>query len=338
MENDWSTTAAGQFLMALDYGWDVLGLVGDTANTWALQSSLHALALLEVGNLSCIPVYKGADYPLLVTPKIMTAYQNLMGPFPWKGVFAEYNETAESLGSEATGGVPHSSPAALYEGYPNTTVAGNYSAAWMIEQVHTYPGEIVFYSGGALTNLALAVRMDPEFAALTKGLYIMGGFADNNLLMTSGDLDQADINTDFNFKADPEATKIVLTAAFPNITLVSNAANAYFADTAYLEEAYEIQTPYTKLARDYSETYLPLWDEITTMVMLDPSAILNQTSFYVNVDTSFYSPTYGNIWAYQDILKPSLQDLREVNFVYSTNETMLRTTLKRALQYPKSCS
>lgn len=30
----------------------------------------HALATLEVGNLSCIPVHKGADYPLLNTPEL----------------------------------------------------------------------------------------------------------------------------------------------------------------------------------------------------------------------------------------------------------------------------
>lgn len=30
----------------------------------------HALATLEIGNLSCIPVHKGADYPLLNTPEL----------------------------------------------------------------------------------------------------------------------------------------------------------------------------------------------------------------------------------------------------------------------------
>jgi len=40
----------------------VLGLTGDTANSWALQTTLHALALLEHGNLSCIPVALGEYY------------------------------------------------------------------------------------------------------------------------------------------------------------------------------------------------------------------------------------------------------------------------------------
>jgi len=40
----------------------ILGLTGDTANSWALQDTLHALALLDHGNLSCIPVALGESY------------------------------------------------------------------------------------------------------------------------------------------------------------------------------------------------------------------------------------------------------------------------------------
>lgn len=72
--------------MALDYGWDILGLIGDTSNSWARQCSMHALALLEIGNLSCIPVYKGSDYPLIVTPKLMQTWETILGPLPWEGV------------------------------------------------------------------------------------------------------------------------------------------------------------------------------------------------------------------------------------------------------------
>ncbi|KAI5917601.1 Inosine/uridine-preferring nucleoside hydrolase domain-containing protein [Camillea tinctor] len=339
LDNDWNAAAAGQFLMALDYGWDVLGLVSDTSNSWAMQCGMHALALLEVGNLSCIPVHKGADYPLLMTPKLMDAWQGLEGPLVWQGVFAPYNETAEALGSDPTSGDPtRVNRAALVEGYPNTTFASYTAAAWMVEQVRKYPGEVIIYSGGSFTNIAMAVRMDSGFAALTKGLYVMGGFVDTNLLMTSGDENQADINTDFNLKADPEAAKIVLTADFPNITLVSSASNAQFIDEDYLNDVYEVKNPYTKLARDTTETFLPIWDETTVIVMLEPESVLNKTTFYVNVDTSYYSPTYGNIWAYQKALVPRNQDLREVTYVYSVNGTTLRSSLKSALQYPKTCS
>lgn len=66
----------------------------------------------------------------------------------------------------------------------------------MVEQVRKYPGEVMIYSGGALTNIALAVRLDPGFASLAKGLVVMGGYLDVVLLTTSGSTLQADLNSD----------------------------------------------------------------------------------------------------------------------------------------------
>lgn len=105
--------------MALDAGWDILSLVSDTANSWALQTGLHALATLERGGLECIPVHKGADYPLLNTPDLFQTWELVHGVLPWEGAFAPENLTAEALGSDTTSGDPNRiSKAALYEGYP----------------------------------------------------------------------------------------------------------------------------------------------------------------------------------------------------------------------------
>lgn len=94
LDNDWSTAGFIPYLMALNAGWDVLGLIGDTSNSWALQTSLHGLATLEVGNLSsCIPVYKGSDYPLIMTPELFQTWEDLHGDLawvccPWPSLFA----------------------------------------------------------------------------------------------------------------------------------------------------------------------------------------------------------------------------------------------------------
>lgn len=197
LDNDWLSNGYIPFLLALNAGWDVLGLVGDTANTWALQTSLHALATLEIGNLSCIPVYKGADYPLLNTPKLMQAWEEVHGALPFAGAFMAENLTAEALGSDPRSGNPNRVVrAAFTEGFPNTTIAGVNAASWMVEQVRKYPGEVVIYSAGSLTNTALAVRMDPDFAKLAKQLVIMGGYIDTNLFEVTGTVTQAAINGD----------------------------------------------------------------------------------------------------------------------------------------------
>ena len=108
------------------------------------------------------------------------------------------------MGGDPTSGDPDRiSKPAFIEGFPNTTLAGTRAANWMIDQVHKYPGEVWIYSAGPMTNTALAVRMDPEFASLTKGLVVMGGYIDVTLLHTSGSLQQADTNTDVSHLRTP---------------------------------------------------------------------------------------------------------------------------------------
>ncbi|KAI3391371.1 hypothetical protein diail_7480 [Diaporthe ilicicola] len=332
LDNDWSTAGFIPYLMALDAGWDVLGIVGDTGDSWALQTSLHGLATLEAGGLDdCIPVYKGADYPLVNTPELFQTWEDLHGDLPWQGAFAPENLTSEELGNDPTSGDPERVvKEAFHEGFPNGTLAGNNSAAWMIEQVRKYPGEVMIYSGGALTNIALAVRMDPQFASLAKGLVIMGGYLDVTLLMTSGSVLQADLSSDINLKIDPEGAKVALTADFPNITIVGNAANQVMSTQGYLDEVFEVETPYTKLVHEYYGTEFPFWDETAMFSVLDPSNVLNSTTFYLDVDVAYASPYYGNIIGYQEALRPRAQKLQKVNYIYEVDGDKLKTTIKHA--------
>ena len=93
------------------------------------------------------------------------------GKLAWEGSFAPENLTYEALGNDPTSGDPtRVSKAALYEGYPNTTFASKDAAWFMIQQVRKYPGQVSIYSAGALTNIALAIRMDPDFAKNAKEL------------------------------------------------------------------------------------------------------------------------------------------------------------------------
>lgn len=45
---------------------------------------------------------------------------------------------------------------------------------FMIRLVHQYPGQISIIECGPMTNLALAQKLDPEFASLAKELVYMG--------------------------------------------------------------------------------------------------------------------------------------------------------------------
>ncbi|PHH89915.1 hypothetical protein CDD83_4978 [Cordyceps sp. RAO-2017] len=340
LDNDWTATEFSPFLQALQAGWEVLGLTSGTCNSWALQSTLHGLATLEAGNLSCIPVYRGADYPLLHNPGLAEAWALVHGELPWQGAFAAQNDTAEAQGRDPTGGDPgRTSRAALVEGYPNTSyVRGTSAAEFLVQAVRRHPGEVMIYGAGALTNIALAHRIDPTFARNAKGLVVMGGYMDVNLIQATGSALVANLQSDINFKLDPEGTKVVLTAPFPHITIVGNAANQVTPSEEYLEDLYRVKNPYTTLMYRYYDRDFPLWDATAAAVMIDPSIVTNSTEFYVDVDTSFASPSYGNIHAYQENLKPKAQTLRKVRMVLSVDGEKLKQQVKQALQFPPTCA
>ncbi len=60
------------------------------------------------------------------------------------------------------------------EGKPTTKPVDEDAAHFMIRMVHKYPHEVTIYEGGPMTNLALAISIDPEFASLAKELVFMG--------------------------------------------------------------------------------------------------------------------------------------------------------------------
>ena len=64
---------------------------------------------------------------------------------------------------------------------------------------------------GPLSNLAAAIALDPAFPGNVAELVIMGGAINKSNVTPSAE---------FNIWADPEASAVVLEAAFPKITLV----------------------------------------------------------------------------------------------------------------------
>ncbi|KAB8254435.1 Inosine/uridine-preferring nucleoside hydrolase domain-containing protein [Aspergillus pseudonomiae] len=338
LDNDWGAISFLPFLIALKNDIQVLGLVSDTANSWQRQCAYHALANLEVGNLSCIPVYAGATYPLINTPVRFQAWESVHGKLPWEGAFASENVTAEALGNDPTSGDPNRIvKAAFVEGFPTTKINHSTSAAnFMVEMVHKYPHQVSIYSAGALTNIALAVRMDPDFASLAKELVIMGGYVDVNMYQVTGDYLQADINSDINLMIDPEAAKIALNAEFPEIVIAGNVANQVQSTQDYLDEVYTVKNEYTRLFHDHYGTEFPFWDETAAALMVDRSLAINTTTAYIDVDISYGSPNYGNIHVYQAMLKPP--GVRNITYVNRIDGAKLKDMMKQAMWKPPTCS
>ncbi|HXM23451.1 MAG TPA: nucleoside hydrolase [Terriglobales bacterium] len=96
------------------------------------------------------------------------------------------------------------------EGEPHTRPLPGAAAEFIVKMVHKYPGEVFLWAGGPLTNYALALKLDPSIATLTKEFVMMGG----GLYADKGAIDPGAIDgrREFNWWFDPEAARIVLRA------------------------------------------------------------------------------------------------------------------------------
>jgi len=161
---------------------DVIGLTTIFGNVHTDLATTNALRLLEIAGRPDIPVAKGADNPLAVP---------FGGPVPYVH------------GDDGQGNL-HLPP-------PQTHAIAQTAAAFIIEQIMAAPGEITLVPVGPLTNIALALRLEPRIAQHVKEVVLMGGNA-----LCPGNASPA---AEANIHNDPEAADVVFGAGWP-VTMV----------------------------------------------------------------------------------------------------------------------
>jgi len=77
------------------------------------------------------------------------------------------------------------------------------AANLIIDTIRTHPGQVSILSLGPMTNLALAIRLDPEIIPLAHDVIVMGGSFNNR-----------NSSPEFNVRCDPEAAQIVFSAGW----------------------------------------------------------------------------------------------------------------------------
>ncbi|KAK2856903.1 hypothetical protein Q5P01_005638 [Channa striata] len=153
---------------------EILGITCCHGNTPLENVLKNTLRVLKVCNRLDIPVYRGSSTPIL----------------------AEKKNAGDYHGKDGLGEVPD--PAA-----PGLELLQKTKAATaIIKIVNENPGEVTLAAVAPLTNLAVAVQLDPSFPEKLKALYIMGGNTESRGNTTSCG--------EFNFVTDPEAAYIVL--------------------------------------------------------------------------------------------------------------------------------
>lgn len=274
---------------------EVLGITVVTGDAWLKEEVAHTLRMLELIGRTDILVVPGAEYPLVRRRDATEMWEQQFGMIPWLGAWTPRRyHPADQLGE-------------MPDGLPTTKPASEDAAHFLIEMVHKYPHEVSIYEGGPMTNLALAIRIDPEFPKLAKELVFMGAS------LSPDTSDPEFVNTprrEFNLWFDPEAADIALRAPWNKIicTTVDISVKTRLTPDlidrikASSQPAAQYIGKYARLRSQYSY----LWDELAAAAWLDPSVITKTETRFMDIDIN-HGPNYGDTLTWSELDRPKVQ-------------------------------
>jgi purine nucleosidase len=268
---------------------EVLGITIVSGDMWRDEEVAHTLRMLELTGHTDVKVYPGAIFPLINSKQEIERWSKLYGMVRYQGAWKAYGQG----GAMRTPHGPYEIPE-LPEGKPTLKAETEDAAHFIIRMVHQYPHEVTIYAGGPLTNLALAVSLDPQVPELAQELVVMGGsIAPENV---STEWKTAN-RREFNFWFDPEAVHIVLRAPWKKITVTTVDISVKTKMTnAVIQQISGAGTPSAMYIGKYSHEEL-LWDELAAVAWLHPEIITKQSKLYMDMDIS-HTAGYGNtlVW------------------------------------------
>jgi purine nucleosidase len=249
---------------------EILGVTTVAGNFSVEQATVDALRVLEIDGRSDIKVYRGADMPLL----------------------HEKSEYATTRHGEWWSDAPPKVPPG---GFAKKEAEATGAVQFIVDTVNARPGQVTLMAIGPLTNVAMALRLEPGLAGKVKQIYIMGG-AVAALPDGAGNVTP---NAEFNFWVDPEAARMVLRSGIPIVLSPLNVSRK----TAFTREWYEklvaTDTPFTRLirermgpvfAKDPGQSHL-MYDQVTVASLVDPT-LVTSTELVVDVDAN-HDINYG---------------------------------------------
>lgn len=171
IDTDTASDDAVALLMALSWpDVQVEAITIVAGNVPLAQASINARYTVELSGQR-VPVYEGASHPLLRPPE-----------------HAEWFHGPDGMGGR-------------FYPAPHHTAAGQDAIQQLIERFRAAPGQISLVTLGPLTNIALALRIEPRLAGWVKEAFVMGGAA-----CCVGNVTPA---AEYNIWFDPEAARIV---------------------------------------------------------------------------------------------------------------------------------
>src|SRR6202521_237587 len=274
---------------------EVLGVTVVTGDQWLKAEVAHTLRMLELIGRTDIPVVPGAEHPLVRRKEETELWEQRNGSVGWLGAWTpRLYHPADELGD-------------MPEGKPSTKPADEDAAHFLIRMVHKFPNEITIYERAPMTNLALAISIDPAFAGLAKELIFMGAS------LNPQTNDPEFVNSprrEFNLWFDPEAAHIVLSAPWKKIVCTPVDISVKTRMTSELinrikagdSEAARYVGTYARLHGEYNY----LWDELAAAAWLDPSLITAKETRFMDVNLD-RGAGYGDTLSWAEREKPKTE-------------------------------
>ncbi|WP_027882180.1 nucleoside hydrolase [Meiothermus rufus] len=194
---------------------EVLGITTVFGNVGLEHTTRNALVVREVAGVQ-VPVYAGADRPL-VRDRI----------------------SAEAVHGASGLGGPHLPT-------PTGQAEPKHAVLFIIEQVLQHPGQVTLVPTGALTNIALALRLEPRIIPQIREIVLMGG---------SIDIGNWTPSAEFNILCDPHAARIVFEAGVPLVMMGLNLTHQTVAHPARIARFRALGTPVGRFVAELLEFF-----------------------------------------------------------------------------------
>jgi inosine-uridine nucleoside N-ribohydrolase len=247
---------------------ELIGLTTTFGNGHIELTTINALRLLEIAGRNDIPVSQGAAQPIAST-------------FDEPGTVVH--------GDDGQGN--------LHLPLPTTKAIQQPAPEFIIEQIMKAPGEITLVPIGPLTNIALALQLEPRIAQAVREVVIMGGNA-----LGSGNITPA---AEANIFHDVEAADIVFGTEWPvtmvgldvtHKTIMTAEQLAHFDNsskptTKHLSGIIPFYLNFTRVVNKLDGIYLH--DPTAVAYLVAPDAFKTQQS-WVRVESESFSR--GKTW------------------------------------------
>lgn len=238
---------------------DIAGITTVCGNVDVNQASINTLKILDLVNITDIPVARGASHPLTATPSHVPLIH----------------------GSDGLGDTQ------LPE--PMNQLTDQSAIELLTDVVSAHPNDVTVISLGPLTNIANAIQQDRRFVRDVKKLVMMGGCYQVTLFGYGNATPVAE----YNVWADPEAAAIIFNSGL-KITAVGldiTQDPSTCLRMEHVDRLAAMNTPVTSFIADLCRFQMPttggiayLHDPIAVATVLDPCIVITQPGV-VKVET-----------------------------------------------------